>query len=757
MIDKLARFIVQKRNKIGIIFILLIIISLFLIPRVNINYDLSEYVPDTERSKQGMNIVEEEFAMQGFARVMINNVTLVQAKEYKDKIEKVDGVDLVLWLDDSVDIYRPIEFIPEDVLKDYYNDGSAIFEIMFEEDDYSLKTDSAIDEIKKIIPEDSNMIGSAVDTKSSREKVQTEIKNIMLILIPVVIIILILTTNSYLSPLLFIVIIGTSILLNMGTNVIFEHVSFLTYSIVAALQLAVSMDYSVFVLHEFEDEDKENIEEAMVRTIKKSCLSICSSALTTVAGFVALVFMGFTIGKDMGLVFAKGIIFSLISVLFFMPCLILKFYPVVAKFNHKPFLPSFDKFAKYTSKISYVLIAIVILITVPSYVAQKQNEFLYGASSFGGGEGTKVYEDEKKIIEKFGRSNPIIVLVPTGDYISEKSLGEEIEDLEVVKKVQSLVTMVQEGIPDSFVPIDNYQKFRTDNYSRFVIYLKTSSESETAFEAVNTIKSIAEKYYGDNYEITGTIPVTMDIKNVVNKDYNIVNLISIGMVMIILLCTFKSIILPILLIIVIESGIFINMAIPYYMGFSIMFLGYLIVSSIQLGATIDYAILMTNNYLDFRKTNDKKQASHLAVSKSVPSIITSGGILVSAAYLIKFCSTMNAVSELGELIGRGALLSMFLVIFFLPHVLVIFDGLIQKTSFENLIKHKKDSKAKEIDKEKELDKIEETNKSKEIEKAELDEEDLKIEESNKNLNSKKEKNKGRHKKYSKSKTKGSKK
>ena len=691
MMEKLARFIVQKRNKIGIIFIILILISLILMPMVNINYDLSEYVPDTEKSKQGMNIVKDEFAMQGFARVMINNVTLVQAKEYKDKIQAVDGVDMVLWLDDSVDIYRPEEFISEDLLKDYYKDGSAIFEIMFDEDEYSLKTDKAIEDIQKIIPEDSNMIGSAIDTKSSREKVKTEIGRIMIILIPVVIIILILTTNSYLSPLLFIVIIGTSILLNMGTNIIFKHVSFLTYSIVAALQLAVSMDYSVFVLHEFEDEDKKDIEEAMVRTIVKSCSSICSSALTTVAGFVALVFMGFTIGKDMGLVFAKGIIFSLISVIFFMPCLILKFYPIVEKFNHKSFLPDFNKFAKYTRKISYLLIAIVILIVVPSYVAQKQNEFLYGASSFGGGEGTKVYEDEKLIVEKFGRSNPIIILVPVGDYVNEKNLANEFENLEYVKKVQSLANLVGEGIPDSFIPIDNYQKFKTDKYSRFVIYVKTSSESDAAFEAVNEIEEITQKYYGDNYEITGTIPVTMDIKNVVNKDYNIVNWISIGMVMVILLFTFKSLILPILLIVVIEGGIFINMAIPYYTGQSMMFLGYLIVSSIELGATIDYAILMTNNYLEFRKDNDKKEASDLAVSKSVPSIITSGGILVSAAYLIKFGSTMSAVSEMGELIGRGTILSMFLVIFFLPHVLVIFDKLIEKTKFENF---KKGSKVK---------------------------------------------------------------
>lgn len=686
MIEKLARFVVKNRNKIGVCFIVAIIVSLLLIPMVRINYDLSEYVPDSERAKRGLNIVDEEFGMQCFARVMVNNVSLVEAKEYKDKIEKVDGVDMVLWLDDEVDVYRPVEFISEDVLADYYKDGSALFEVMFDEDEYSSKTNKAVEEIEKILPKDSNLIGSAVDTKSAQDTVQTEVSKVMVILVPVVIIILLLTTDSYFSPLLFMAVIGTSIFLNMGTNVFLKHVSFLTYSIVAALQLAVSMDYSVFLLHEFESEDKTNPEEAMIRTLTKSCVSILSSATTTIAGFLALVFMGFTIGKDMGLVFAKGIVFSLLSVIFFMPCLILKFYPLIEKTRHKPFMPKFNKFAKLMTRISYFLIAVVLIIAIPSYIAQKQNVFLYGSSSFGGGEGTKVYEDEKKIVEKFGRSNPMIILVPTGDYISEKEMVSEIEDLDVVRKVQSLANLVGEGIPDSFVPVDNYQKFRTENYSRVLIYLRTSSESDLAFESVEKIENITQKYYGDNYEITGVIPITMNIKEVVNKDYNIVNLLSIGLVMIILLFTFKSVALPILLTLVIECGIFINMAIPYYVGDSMMFLGYLIVSSIQLGATIDYAILFTNNYLTFRKTKAKRTASQMAVDKSLPSIITSGGILVCAAYLIKWCSTINAVSEIGHLIGRGALLSMFLVVFFLPHVLVVFDKLIEFTNFENIKK-----------------------------------------------------------------------
>lgn len=698
MMDKIARFIVEQRNKIGVFFIVLLIISIILIPMVTINYDLSEYIPNSEKAKQGLNVVKKEFGMQSFARVMLNDVTLVQAKEIKDKISKVDGVDMVLWLDDSVDINKPEDFISKELLNDYYQDGSALLEIMFEEDEYSLKTNKAVGEIQNIIPENSNMIGSPVDTKSSQDTLNDQIMKIMIILVPVVIIILILTTNSYLSPFLFMTVIGTSILLNMGTNVFFHNVSFITYSIVAALQLAVSMDYSVFLLHEFESEDKTDTLEAMTRALATSITAVFSSALTTIAGFVSLAFMSFTIGKDMGLVFAKGIVFSLLSVILFMPCLIIKFYPLIKKSTHKSFLPNFDKFSNLMSRIAYLLIAIVLIIAIPSYVAQKQNEFLYGSASFGGGEGTKVFEDEKAINEKFGRSSPVIILVPKGDYISEKQMGEEIENLKVVKKVQSFTNSVAEGIPDSFVPIDSYQKLRSDNYSRYIIYLKTSSESEVAFKSVTELEEITQKYYGDDYEITGVIPITMDIKEVVNSDYYMVNLLSIIAVTVILLFTFKSVALPIILTTVIELGIFINMAIPYFMGFSMMFIGYLIVSSIQLGATIDYAILLTNNYLDVRKTKAKREAARIAVSKSLPSIITSGGILVVAAFLLKWCSSITAVSQIGELIGRGAIISILLVVFFLPHILVLFDKVIEFTFFQNIMSRTKKRRKKIVEK-----------------------------------------------------------
>ncbi len=689
MIEKLSRWIVRKRKWIGIFFVVALVISLAQIPFVKINYDLSEYIPNSEPSKVGMNKLREEFAMQGFARIMIHDVSLAEAKAYKDKISHVEGVDTVVWLDDVVDVASPIEFISSDVLEDYYVDGSALIEVMFSEDDYSLKTNHAISEILKIIPEDSNMIGSSVDTKSAQDTISSQIANIMLMVVPVVVIILLLTTNSYYSPLLFLAVVGTSIILNMGTNIIFPHVSFITYSIVAALQLAVSMDYSVFLLHEFESDAGEDAEESMAKAITKACSSITASALTTVSGFLALAFMSFTIGKDMGFVFAKGIVLSLICVIFFMPYLILKFYPLVEKGRHKSLIPNFERFTKTLKIISYLFITITILLSVPSYVAQKQNTFLYGTSSFGGGEGTKVYEDEKKIVAKFGRSNPLIIMVPRGSYVDEKALSTELEEMDVVKNVMALTSLVAEGVPDSFIPVDSYAKLRNNHYSRIIVYVKTAAESKTAYQAVEQVKTVVEKYYPNSYYLTGVTPITMDMEEVINQDYSKVNWFSILAVMFILLLTFRSFVLPIILISVIEVGIFINMAIPYYFGTAMMFIGYLIVSSIELGATIDYAILMTNNYLDARKENEKHKARQVAVNKSIPSILTSGGILVSAAFLIKIGSTISAVSEMGGLIARGALLSMILVIFVLPYLLILFDKIIMETNFKAIRERRK--------------------------------------------------------------------
>lgn len=698
MLDKFSGFIVNHRKLIGVLFVILIILSLIQMTQVNINYDLSAYVPDDMPSKQALDIATDEFGMQSMARIMINNITLPEAKEYKEKIEAIDGVYMVSWLNSDIDVYQPISFIDKEKLEKCYKDGSALFDVMFDEGDYSDSTFEAVGEIKKLLPEDANLMGSAIENRSTRDNLHNEIVTIMLFLVPLTLIILLLTTDSYFSCIIFTVVIGVSILLNMGSNIVFESVSFITFSISAALQFAVSMDYSVFMLHQFEQEKKkyDTEEEAMKKAIKHASLSVFSSSLTTMAGFLALTFMNFGIGKDIGFVFAKGIIFSLLCVILLMPYLILTFSKRIEKTKHKSLLPSFDKFSRATLKIGPLLIALSFLIIIPSYVAQKNNYFTYGTSAFGAGPGTKLYNDEQVITEKFGRSNPIMLIVPNVDYYTEKQIVEEFEDLDIVDKVYTLVNQVPEGVPYDFIDRDIYNKFQNENHTRIIVFVKTSSESELAFNALDRVKEVTFKYYGDDYYYTGTIPITIDMKKSIQSDYDLVNMISILAIVIILIFTFKSLVIPIILTLVIESGIFINMGIPYFADTSMIFVGYLIVSSIELGATIDYAILLTNNYLKFRKHYNNKMSAMNAIKESLASVITSGLILVSAGYILRFISSMKAVSDMGELIGRGALISVILVIVVLPQFLALLDKIVvhNKETVEKSKQTAKDGKEK---------------------------------------------------------------
>ena len=680
MLEKLCHFIVVFRKQIGVFFLFLIVLSIIGMTKVTINYDLSKYIPENMPSKVALNLTRDEFGMQSMARVMVNNITLAEAKEYKEKIESIDGIYKVMWLSDDIDAYQPESFVDKEELSKYYKDGSSLYDVMFEEDDYSDLTYNAVGELQKILPEDSNLSGSAIDNRSSRDRLQNEMIKIMMFLVPLTLVILLLTTDSYFSSFVFIAVISVSILLNMGSNIIFESVSFVTFMISAALQFAVSMDYSVFMLHQFEAEKKKYDDEelAMKKAVKHASLSVLSSSLTTVAGFVALAFMNFGIGKDIGFVFAKGIVFSLFCVIFLMPYLILTFNKQIEKTKHRSLLPSFDRFSRATLKIGPLLIALSLIIIIPSYVAQRNNDFLYGTNCFGAGEGTKGYIDEQKIVEKFGRSIPIMLIVPNKDYYTEKKLVQEFEDLKIVDKVLTLANQVPEGVPYDFIDKDIYKKFQNEKYTRVVVFVKTSSESDLAFNTLDEVKEITSKYYGDDYYYTGTIPVTIDIGESIQSDYNVVNWISIAAIVVILIFTFRSLIVPIILTVVIEAGIFINMAIPFYMDKSLIFIGYLIVSSVELGATIDYAILMTNNYIKFRKYYNKKMSAMNAIKESLSSIITSGLILISAGYIIKFNSSMKAVADIGELVGRGALISVILVVIVLPQFLALFDKLVTR-------------------------------------------------------------------------------
>ena len=685
---RLARFIIRRKGFIESLFVAGCIFSALAMLFVNVNYDLTEYLPATAESRIGLDKMEDEFGYPGTARVMIKDVTLYEAKQYKDRLEAVDGVDQVLWCDSTVNIYSGEDFINEKDIEDYYKDGCAVMDVTFDEGDTTKRTSKAIDEMKRITGDKGYYVGMAVQNKSLTENVESEMSLILTVAVIMIFVVLCITTTAWTQPILFLLVMGVAILLNRGTNIFIGTVSFLTNNVAMVLQLATSMDYSIFLLDAFTREKEKGLseEDAMTNAIDQAINSILASSLTTVVGFLALVFMNFTIGFDMGLVLAKGIIFSLITVLFLMPAMILKFARWNEKTKHRPFLPEFNKFSNWVYKVRYLIPAIMLILTPPAYVAQGMNDFLYGNSAVGASEGTQVYADDQMIVEKFGRSNMMLAMFPNTSPVTEKELSDELEDLPYVKSVTSMANTLPQGIPEEFLPYSITSELHTKNYSRMLIYIRTKTESDQAFRCSDEIQSIINKYYPDGAYLVGETPSTQDIKTTITADYNRVNNLSMLGVFLVVMFSFKSFIIPLIVMIPIEIAIFLNMAIPYLTGDTMVFMGYIIVSSIQLGATVDYSILLTNNYVSCRRTMDKKKACVEAIKLSCPSVFTSGTIIILAGYIIHFISTTAAIGDLGHLIGRGALLSVFLVLTVLPALLVRFDKIITSNEWDRFQK-----------------------------------------------------------------------
>ena len=681
-------FIIERSRAIEIVFVIAVLLSMLAAPFVNINYDLTRYLPDTVQSKAGLDLMEEKFGYPGTGRVMIEDVTLYEAKQYKDKLEKVDGVDQIMWLDTGTDVFSSDAFINFNSIDDYYKDGAAVMDIVFEKGDTSRKTSRAIDAMQEITGEKGHYVGMAVQNKSLAENVTKEMKLILTLGVLMIFIILCLTTNSWFEPVLYLIVMGVAILINKGTNIFLGEISFLTNSVSAVLQLAVSMDYSIFLIHAFTREKNKGLDQmtALTNAINEALNSIFASSLTTIVGFIVLAFMKFNIGFDMGIVLAKGIIFSLLTVVFFMPAMILRLTPMIEKTGHRSFMPGFDKLSRGIYRIRYGVLIFVAIFVIPAYTAQNMNRFLFGNDAVGASEGTKVYDDEQLINAKFGRSNMMMALVPNTSLIDEKAFTDEVEALAYTKSVTSMAGSLPDGVPEEFLPKSITEQLHKNDYSRILIYVRSKGESKLAYQCSDEIQALMKKYYPENSYLVGTTPSTQDIETTITKDYSRVNVLSLLGVFFVVMFSFKSVAIPVIIMIPIEVAIFINMAVPYIKGDTMIFMGYIIVSCIQLGATVDYAILTTNNYLECRKQAEKREAAIQALNMSIPAILTSGSILTIVGYILYNISSVAAIGDLGHLIGRGAWMSMLLVCTLLPAFLVLFDNILMDNEFERIRK-----------------------------------------------------------------------
>ena len=679
IIDKILKY-----KKIVILcFTLAVVFSILVSPMVRVNYDMVDYLPEDSKSTISLNLMQEQFDKSpSNVRVMLKNTDIVEVLKYKNLISEIDGVKEINWLDDSVNINQPLSMIDEELLNSYYKDNNALIDVLVDEGN---RLQSTVEKINSVVGDKGVVSGQAVTLAYAQSSTSDEVSKIIMFIIPLIIIILMISTSSWFEPVLFLLTVGISILLNMGTNIFLGEISFITQSTSAILQLAVSMDYAIFLLHKFADfrEEGLDIKDAMANAMKKSFSSIFASGLTTILGFLALTLMRFKVGPDLGIVLAKGIIFSLASVMLLLPVITIYTYKIIDKTHHKSFMPSFNKFSKFSMKIGPIVLIVVALSVVPSYLAQSKNHFTYGASSMASDDESDV---GKAIIETdniFGKSNQLVFMIPANDAAGEKEIVDKLYEINGVSNVISYSNMVGNEIPKGFVPSEQLSSLVSDKYSRMIITLSADEESKVAFDAIESIRNLGSEYFGDDCYLAGNSASAYDIKETVTSDNVITTLGSIIAIGLVIMFTYKSLSLPIILLFAIESSIWINLSYTYFSAGSIAYIGYMVISAVQLGATVDYAILFANSYLENRKLFNKYDSAINTLKSSTGTVLTSASIMCISGFALGIISSNSVIAQLGILMGRGAALSATLVLFFLPTVLVLCDKLIEKTTIKS--------------------------------------------------------------------------
>ncbi|MFD1021055.1 efflux RND transporter permease subunit [Thalassobacillus hwangdonensis] len=639
---------------------------------------MADYLPEDSPSMNAVDVMEEEFdEPMTNARMMVKDVSVTEALEYKKNLEAIDGISGVMWLDDVVDLKVPLEMANEDTVEEYYQDNNALITLKVRDGDEV----EVINEIYELIGDENAVTGEAVTTATSQQMAGSESMNAGLLLVPIIIIILILSTTSWIEPLFFLTAIGVSILINLGTNIFLGEVSFITQSVAPILQLAVSLDYAIFLLHSFQDyrKDESDPVKAMSLAMKRSFPAIIASASTTFFGFFALTFMDFGIGSDLGINLVKGILLSFISVMVFLPALTLLFYRWIDRTQHRQFIPDVKNIGKFVMKLRIPSLLLVLLIIVPAFLAQSKTPFIYGAGEQP--ENTRAGQDAAAIEDAFGKNVPVVLLVPEGDRAKEEELVQELEDVPNISSVISYVNMVSPVIPPAYLDEETTDPFYSENYARITLYTDTEEEGEEAFKLIEQVKETAGDYYDKTYMLGESVTL-YDMKNVVQKDNTLVNILTVITIAIVLLLTFRSLSIPVVLLLTIQTSVWINLAVPYFSDTPLVYVGYLLVSTIQLAATVDYGILFTENYYMLRKKMPAMQAIKQTIDGKVFAIFISAAILSSVGFILGATSSNPVVSAIGLLLGRGALLAFLMVVFVLPAMLVVFDWIIKKTTWK---------------------------------------------------------------------------
>ena len=742
--EKLAAFIVDKRNLFFLLYIFALIFSVIASGWVKVEDDITTYLPDTTETRQGLTVMNDNFVTYGTANVMVSNITYDTALDLQAQIEDIEGVSTV-------------EF---DDTKDHYKDASALFSVSFDAEVGDERAENALQQIRdKLEGSYDTSIYSEVGYDSSAD-LQSEMLVIVIIAAVIIVVVLTLTSRSYAEVL--IMTFGAAALLNMGTNFLCGTISFISNSVTVILQLALAIDYAIILCHRFSDEHETlPTREACIAALSKAIPEISSSSLTTISGLAALAFMHFGIGRDLATVLIKAILFSMLCVFTLMPGLLVLFSKLIDKTRHKNLIPKITAVGKFDIKTRFVIPPIFGVVIIAAAVFANLCPYCYTFTDLVTAKQNERQIAYQKIKNEFGSSNMVAVIVPAGNYEAEGAILDELDSCAEVKSTMGLANIeamdgyvltdaltprqlaeladldyevakalygayavdhdeygeiinglddyrvplydmfrfleqemhdgnitlsgdVQDTLDDLFDQLDEAQKqLQSDSYSRMVVYLNLPEETDETFAFVNRMHDIIGKYYDkDSFYVVGNTTSAMDLSSSFGEDNLLISVLSALFVILVLLFTFKSAGLPVLLIIVIQGSIWINFSVPYLQHAPLYFLGYLIVNSIQMGANIDYAIVISSHYTDLKKVMRPKEAMVAALNESFPTIFTSGSILASAGILISVLTTNPVISAIGTCLGRGTIVSILLVLFVLPQILILGDTIIERTSFE---------------------------------------------------------------------------
>lgn len=687
---KFGKAVVKLRHAILVMALVLLIPSAIGMAKTHVNYDMLSYLPDDMESVKGQDLLMDEFHKGGFSILVLENMKTDDVTKLKKDIEKVDHVESIVNLQDVVNPSVPMSMYPK-VVQDNINNKNATMLVTFYDtgisDEHTL---NAVDQIRKMSSKDTYVAGMTSMVLDLKNIAETEEIKYVAVAVALSLLVMMLLLDSYVAPFLFLLSIGMAILYNMGSNIMFGEISYITKAIAAVLQLGVTMDYSIFLWHSYMEKLDDGMEPkpAMAEAINATLVSVTGSSVTTIAGFLALCFMTYKMGMDLGLVMAKGVVFGVVCSVTVLPVMILFFTRTLQKTRHKTLIPSTDRLSqKLTSRYGIYILCFAILL-IPALYGYAHTNTSYDLTKMVVGDGKDIdkemvpfYTANKKLSKDFGINTSYIIIADSSLSAKDgRAMSEEIKDVKGVKSVLGVDGMMGSAIPRNMLPSELNSSLRSDKHQMILVNSEYRISTDEVNRQVTKVNSIVHKY-DKNGSVIGEAPSTKDLIQLTSKDFQVVNWISIGLVFLIIFFVLRSISLPFILILVIELAIYINMGICGFTGVELPFLVPVCVTTIQLGSTVDYAILMSTRYKTERMGGlSKRESIDIAVRTSMPSIMTSALGFFASTFGVSKYSNVYLISTMCSLMARGAIISMITVIFLLPSMLMAFDRIICKTT-----------------------------------------------------------------------------